>query len=73
VAVGGDGTILNCASFLGSDIPLLGINSDPTPKHELGFINKVSDERRVACTLYSAIYNILYTSLYRGRYTLYVL
>ena len=29
VAVGGDGTILNCASFLGSDIPLLGVNSDP--------------------------------------------
>jgi len=43
VAVGGDGTILNCASFLGSDIPLLGINSDPTPKHERGLINKVSD------------------------------
>ena len=29
IGVGGDGTILNCASFLDDSIPLLGINSDP--------------------------------------------
>ena len=29
VGVGGDGTILNCASFLDHRIPLIGINSDP--------------------------------------------
>ena len=30
IAVGGDGTILNTASFLDDTIPILGINSDPT-------------------------------------------
>jgi NAD+ kinase len=30
IAVGGDGTILNTASFLDDSIPVLGINSDPT-------------------------------------------
>jgi NAD+ kinase len=30
VAVGGDGTTLNCASFIDDTIPLLGINSDPS-------------------------------------------
>lgn len=30
IAVGGDGTILNTASFLDDTIPVLGVNSDPT-------------------------------------------
>ena len=30
IGVGGDGTILNTASFLDDSIPVLGINSDPT-------------------------------------------
>ena len=45
IGVGGDGTILNCSSFLGSSIPLLGVNSDPTMKHEKGTKNR-ADERR---------------------------
>eukprot|EP00602_Paraphysomonas_sp_CaronLab_P006285 CAMPEP_0185026702 /NCGR_PEP_ID=MMETSP1103-20130426/11017_1 /TAXON_ID=36769 /ORGANISM="Paraphysomonas bandaiensis, Strain Caron Lab Isolate" /LENGTH=317 /DNA_ID=CAMNT_0027560367 /DNA_START=120 /DNA_END=1073 /DNA_ORIENTATION=- len=45
ITVGGDGTVLNAASFVGNDIPVLGINSDPTKPEELG-VNKVEDERR---------------------------
>lgn len=45
VAVGGDGTVLNSASFLDQNIPLLGVNSDPSRPDELGLL-KVRDERR---------------------------
>lgn len=45
IAVGGDGTILNTASFLDDRIPILGVNSDPTKPEELG-VTKVKDERR---------------------------
>jgi len=30
ISVGGDGTMLNTASFVDDTIPLLGVNSDPT-------------------------------------------
>jgi len=45
IAVGGDGTVLNSASFLNDKIPLLGVNSDPTRDDE-GSVTKVVDERR---------------------------
>ncbi len=45
IAVGGDGTVLNTASFLDDTLPVLGVNSDPTKPEEQG-ITKVKDERR---------------------------
>ena len=45
IAVGGDGTILNTSSFLDSEIPVLGVNSDPTSINEKKDLKKV-DERR---------------------------
>lgn len=45
IAVGGDGTILNTASFLDDSIPILGVNSDPTRPEEQGVTNS-KDERR---------------------------
>jgi len=45
IAVGGDGTILNTASFMDDSIPVLGVNSDPTRVEEKGVLN-VKDERR---------------------------
>jgi NAD+ kinase len=45
ITVGGDGTVLNAASYVIDDIPVLGINSDPTPPEEMGAQKKV-DERR---------------------------
>ena len=45
VAVGGDGTILNAASFVDESIPVLGVNSDPTKPEERGLTN-MKDERR---------------------------
>lgn len=45
IAVGGDGTVLNSASFLSDKIPLLGVNSDPTRASETS-VTKVVDERR---------------------------
>lgn len=45
IAVGGDGTVLNSASFLDDSIPILGVNSDPTKPEEKG-VTKVVDERR---------------------------
>jgi len=45
IAVGGDGTILNTASFLDDSIPVLGVNSDPTKPEEQGVTN-AKDERR---------------------------
>ncbi len=45
IAVGGDGTVLNAASFLDDSIPILGVNSDPTrPEDEV--VTKLKDERR---------------------------
>lgn len=45
IAIGGDGTVLNCSSFLDDSIPILGVNSDPTRPEEEGVL-KVRDERR---------------------------
>jgi NAD+ kinase len=45
IAVGGDGTTLNSSSFLDDNIPILGINSDPTKPEEEGVL-KLKDERR---------------------------
>jgi NAD+ kinase len=45
IAVGGDGTTLNASSFLDDDIPIVGVNSDPTRSHEFG-AEKKTDERR---------------------------
>ena len=45
IAVGGDGTILNTASFMDDSIPVLGVNSDPTKLEEKGVTN-LKDERR---------------------------
>lgn len=45
IAVGGDGTVLNTSSFIDDDVPLLGVNSDPTrPEERAPNIKK--DERR---------------------------
>lgn len=40
ISVGGDGTVLNVASYLDDSIPVLGINSDPTRPEEQGIFNK---------------------------------
>jgi NAD+ kinase len=45
IAIGGDGTVLNAASFLDDSIPILGVNSDPTKPEEEGVL-KARDERR---------------------------
>lgn len=45
IAVGGDGTVLNTSSFIDDNIPVLGINSDPTSPEEQGVTN-LKDERR---------------------------
>ena len=45
VCVGGDGTMLSTACFLDDEMPLLGINSDPTLPGELTVTN-MKDERR---------------------------
>jgi NAD+ kinase len=45
IAVGGDGTILNTQSFLDDEVPVLGVNSDPTSLTENTELKKV-DERR---------------------------
>lgn len=45
ICVGGDGTMLSTACFLDDEMPILGINSDPTRPEELTVTN-VKDERR---------------------------
>jgi len=45
IAVGGDGTVLNTASFIDDTIPVLGINSDPSKPDE-NKANHKKDERR---------------------------
>ena len=44
ITVGGDGTVLNAASFLDDNIPLCGVNSDPSKKERV--IDNKQDERR---------------------------
>lgn len=45
IAVGGDGTVLSASHFLGDNIPLVGVNSDPTRTEEKSS-TKQTDERR---------------------------
>jgi len=45
ICVGGDGTMLSTACFMDENIPLFGINSDPSDPDELSVTN-VKDERR---------------------------
>lgn len=45
ISVGGDGTVLSSSHFLGDNIPLLGVNSDPTRAEEESS-TKRTDERR---------------------------
>lgn len=45
IAVGGDGTVLSSSHFLGDNIPLVGVNSDPTRAEEKSS-TKRTDERR---------------------------
>lgn len=62
IAVGGDGTVLNSASFLNDKIPLLGVNSDPTRDDEAS-VTKVVDERRSKGALCASTAVNLHTSL----------
>lgn len=43
--MGGDGTVLSSSHFLGDNIPLVGVNSDPTRPEEKSSL-KLTDERR---------------------------
>jgi NAD+ kinase len=45
VCIGGDGTLLSTACFLDEEIPILGINSDPTRPEE-STVTNYKDERR---------------------------
>lgn len=45
ISVGGDGTVLSASHFLGDNIPLVGVNSDPTRAEEKSS-TKRTDERR---------------------------
>lgn len=67
IAVGGDGTILNTASFVDDSIPVLGVNSDPTRPEEQG-VTKVKDERRSRGALCAITANNLKEALPRIIY-----
>ncbi|CAN0467163.1 unnamed protein product, partial [Laminaria digitata] len=45
ISVGGDGTALSSSHFLGDNIPLVGVNSDPSRAEEKSS-TKRTDERR---------------------------
>ena len=64
IAVGGDGTMLNAASFVDSSIPILGVNSDPTRPEERG-VGNVRDERRSTGALCATSANDLDESIPR--------
>ena len=73
IAVGGDGTVLNTASFMDDSIPVLGVNSDPTRIEEVKG-NEKKDERRSrgalcgisACTVHATLPQILYGDIIPG-------
>lgn len=46
ISVGGDGTVLSASHFLGANIPLVGVNSDPNRAEEHKSATKRTDERR---------------------------
>ena len=62
IAIGGDGTVLNCSSFLDDSIPILGVNSDPTRPEEEGVL-KIRDERRSRGALCAATATNVHTVL----------
>jgi NAD+ kinase len=76
IAVGGDGTVLNTASFIDDTIPVLGVNSDPTRAEEIGF-NEKRDERRSfgalcavsACNIHDTLPRVLYGEVSPGLRT----
>lgn len=45
ISVGGDGTVLSASHFLGDNIPLVGVNSDPNRAEENN-ATKPTDVRR---------------------------
>lgn len=45
ISVGGDGTVLSASHFLGDNIPLVGVNSDPDRAEDKS-TTKRTDERR---------------------------
>ena len=73
IAVGGDGTVLNTASFIDDSIPVLGVNSDPSRIEEIRS-NEKRDERRsrgalcaiTACTVHERLPQILYGAVSPG-------
>eukprot|EP00903_Cladosiphon_okamuranus_P020843 g19143.t1 len=46
ISVGGDGTVLSASHFLGANVPLVGVNSDPNREEESRSTTKRTDERR---------------------------
>lgn len=64
IGVGGDGTILNTASFVDDSIPVLGVNSDPTKPGEHG-VTKPKDERRSRGALCGTSANTVHIDLPR--------
>lgn len=73
IAVGGDGTVLNTASFIDDSIPVLGVNSDPSRIEEIR-ANEKRDERRSrgalcaisACNVHATLPQILYGDVNPG-------
>lgn len=73
IAVGGDGTVLNTASFIDDSIPVLGVNSDPSRIEEIRG-NEKRDERRSrgalcaisACNVHATLPQILYGDVAPG-------
>ena len=74
IAVGGDGTVLNTASFIDDSIPILGVNSDPSRIEEIRGNTEKKDERRSrgalcalsACTVHATLPQILYGEISPG-------
>jgi NAD+ kinase len=74
IAVGGDGTVLNTASFLDDSVPVLGVNSDPSRPDEDKVMNHKKDERRsrgalcatTARTVHEVLPRILYGDISPG-------
>lgn len=73
IAVGGDGTVLNTASFIDDSIPVLGVNSDPSRLEEI-FGDEKKDERRsrgalcgiTAANVHATLPQILYGDISPG-------
>jgi NAD+ kinase len=68
IAVGGDGTVLNTASFLDDSVPVLGINSDPSQPNDEKVMSHKKDERRSRGALCAISATNLHTVLPRILY-----